>query len=247
MELLVVIAILGLLAALLLPALSKAKAQAQSASCKNHLRQIGLSLGMYLSDNRRYPPMWGQDTGPFQIWADRLYPYAPLNWTNPSWQCPAYIAKQGLIQLVPPPKHVAVHTSYAYNALGNEQATDLPTLGLGLGVHYPPSLAPEPEVRAPSEMYAVADTRTYRDLFTWEEGIVMGLSGEIHMNPYGKATEETAPLHGRGYNILFCDDHVVMVKRNDLLYPPRTARNWNRDNQPHPELWAPRNQWAVQN
>ena len=32
-----------------------------------------------------------------------------------------------------------------------------------------------------------------------------------------------------------------------LPYPPRTAHNWNRDNQPHPEVWKPRNQWEVQN
>jgi hypothetical protein len=31
------------------------------------------------------------------------------------------------------------------------------------------------------------------------------------------------------------------VKRSDYLFPPRTARNWNRDNQPHEEVWAPRN------
>ena len=29
------------------------------------------------------------------------------------------------------------------------------------------------------------------------------------------------------------------------LYPPRTAHNWNRDNQPHPETWAPTTQWMV--
>jgi prepilin-type N-terminal cleavage/methylation domain-containing protein len=41
-ELLVVIAIIGILAALLLPSLSRAKARAHSASCKNHLRKWAL-------------------------------------------------------------------------------------------------------------------------------------------------------------------------------------------------------------
>ncbi len=54
-ELLVVIAIIGILAALLPPALSRAKAQAHSIVCKNHLRQIGIALNMYVSESRRYP------------------------------------------------------------------------------------------------------------------------------------------------------------------------------------------------
>ena len=53
-ELLTVIVIIGILAALILPVLSKAKAQGQSTVCKNNLSQIGRAMEMYLSDNNRY-------------------------------------------------------------------------------------------------------------------------------------------------------------------------------------------------
>jgi hypothetical protein len=46
--------------------------------------------------------------------------------------------------------------------------------------------------------------------------------------------------------MLFGDGHVLLVNRSDYLFPPRTAHDWNRDNQPHPEAWAPRQMWAVQ-
>ena len=76
-ELLVVVGIIGILAALLFPTLSRAKAQGRSAACKNHLRQIGLALKMYVSDAKRYPPINDWETR--QLWMDRLHPYAPLS------------------------------------------------------------------------------------------------------------------------------------------------------------------------
>src|SRR5437867_12007624 len=57
-ELLVVIAILGILVALLLPALSRAKAHTHAATCKNHLRQMGLALQMYVHENGSKYPYW---------------------------------------------------------------------------------------------------------------------------------------------------------------------------------------------
>ena len=49
-ELLVVIAIIGLLAALILPSLASSRAKAQSAKCRNNLRQLGQTLRIYLDE-----------------------------------------------------------------------------------------------------------------------------------------------------------------------------------------------------
>ena len=64
-ELLVVIAIIAILAAMLLPALSRAKEAGKRIACVNNQRQLGLAAQMYLGDNQGfYPPRSGTNRWP---------------------------------------------------------------------------------------------------------------------------------------------------------------------------------------
>lgn len=56
-EMLVVIAIIGILAAMLLPVLSKSKESARSIACVSNLRQIGIALTAYVQDNQDHLPI----------------------------------------------------------------------------------------------------------------------------------------------------------------------------------------------
>lgn len=58
-ELLVVIAIIGILAAILLPALARARESARRSSCQNNLKEFGLVFKMYANESKgeKYPPM----------------------------------------------------------------------------------------------------------------------------------------------------------------------------------------------
>jgi len=250
-ELLVVIAIIGVLASLLLPALSMAKAYAHSTTCKNHLHQMGMALKMYVDESRnRYPyfmgppgPAYGDAVYPggrggkgkgCVYWSTKLFPYYPLNWTNRSFHCPGY---KGVIG---GPLHAKDDIpsrlgSYAYN-YGGTGTHDYTKYYFGLGPMITWGIPPvaEAQIKVPSEMLAIGDSQFLSAGVNQEPGgndaLFFGLKSGHLFDP---------ARHGKTHNQLWGDGHVAAMNPGILFHRTNSATLWNSDHEPHPEGWSP--------
>jgi len=272
LELLVTIALIGILAGLLLAALSHAKATARSAACKNHLHQMGLALQMYANENAgRYPYYAGTHDGSLKdfkdssaysntmFWWAKLVTYYPLKWTNAAYHCPGYHGMIGGLELQKPGQTVGPpFGSYAYNALGvSFLGSGKPfNVDLGLG-YFAPTIkvigstnkfgrnpVPEQYIAVPSEMFSIGESRFVSPSVNGADGgqdlARCGLLKWQGTNIWGPFNFRFDPArHGKTYNQLCCDGHILAMAPSILFDPTKTAPMWNRDHQPHPELWVP--------
>jgi prepilin-type N-terminal cleavage/methylation domain-containing protein/prepilin-type processing-associated H-X9-DG protein len=95
-ELLVVIAIIGILAALLLPALGSAREKARSVACLGNLRQWALTFGLYADDWNDYFPFEGNSAKPLNEVGTSGFPGNANAWYN---VLPPYMGQPSLVQL----------------------------------------------------------------------------------------------------------------------------------------------------
>ena len=207
-ELLVVIAIIAILAAMLLPALSKAREKARSISCVNNLKQMSTSAYMYTDDNNDLYPLVTNDKqtaylgpNPTSTASDYMGNtwYANVNFyaNNPkSFECPADAAKKGCYDTQTATNDAKFKLSYGFN--GCSTATAQANYGTDVKVY--PALTCE----SPSITLLMAD-----------EGA--GSDNKDHkaiLYPYidNQTTIETANVfafrHGDRFNIAFYDNHV---------------------------------------
>lgn len=152
-ELLVVIAILGVLMALLLPAIQKVKESANRIRCASNMRQVGLAMHLHLTDTGEFPPF----SEPTSAWSThaRLLSYVEqknlqdlINWSLPYSVQPNVTKERIGIFLCPseqndkpkfsgtPPVPVHYPVSYAFN-VGTWQILDL-TNGQGTNGAFSP-------------------------------------------------------------------------------------------------------------
>jgi prepilin-type N-terminal cleavage/methylation domain-containing protein len=142
-EMLVVISVIGILSALLLPALSASKATAKRMTCLNNLKQINYAVRMYYDDsNDASPPGYGPRGSPLVGYKGRVKNYLGLNGrSSPQdkiFACPAdmfhyyYPSNRGCT-LTNAPLHDDErydYSSYWYNGMNLPAVFSVPRLGI---------------------------------------------------------------------------------------------------------------------
>jgi prepilin-type processing-associated H-X9-DG protein len=248
-ELLVVIAIIIVLAALSLPAITRAKTSAHSTTCKNHLGQLGLALKMYVDENNSRYPLYAGAPGPAYgdatnagwdtsvYWSSKLFPYYPVNWTDAGYHCPGY---KGLTRGPAAPNQGTRLGSYAYNARGSDVNYGYTNANLGLGSKIAwQTAASEDQIKVPSEMFAIGESRYANAKANSFPGGAGGM--DFLECGIGRFSSPFNPRrHGKRYNQLLCDGHVAAMDPTVLFNPTKTASMWNYDHEPHPETWRSR-------
>jgi prepilin-type N-terminal cleavage/methylation domain-containing protein/prepilin-type processing-associated H-X9-DG protein len=129
-ELLVVMAVISLLAALLLPALARAKESGRATACLSNLHQIGIALQLYVQDNNNRLPYMNDKS------LTTTNPYPPPNVVLSN-----YLANVNVLRCPSDKKQVFETTgsSYAWNSLLNgEDADHLTALGINFDSHQIP-------------------------------------------------------------------------------------------------------------
>jgi prepilin-type N-terminal cleavage/methylation domain-containing protein/prepilin-type processing-associated H-X9-DG protein len=259
-ELLVVIAIIAILAAMLLPALAKAKGKAHRTTCSNNLRQWGLAQTMYLDDNNQNfpnsripkgvpgtPASYSDDN---MLWTDLASVAAAgagdIGWFN---SLPRYVAAKRLCDYANDPAEWVqsrnIFTCPTSSALPDERDPLLnvmfhyainPSGNRGLSAVYGANFNLM-MVKNPSAFVCYTEVRTHSSEMPFYGSDPKKNLGSSHAN-----TSKFSSRHSAGANLTFGDGHVDWFKYSYVCSnavtkaadPGNSDIQWTHDGTPVP-------------
>ncbi len=198
-ELLVVIAIIAILAAILLPALNKARERSKAATCMNNQKQCGTAFGFYSNDNRGTVVVNYGKTGASRAWNKYLLGVADTaDWTSKDY--PVYLTNSSLLVCpsANPYKAAADSTDNKIYGMKNFNTTGAGTWEKSVNYLRVVDL---PKVKQASRWLLLADSYRLTGT-TWEQLYILSAN----------TTTTTSALvhtrHSERANILFADGHA---------------------------------------